>query len=117
MNLLRTQILFLLLVIMISPQLLAQDQNREMQELEELSQEVQIFKSGRLESKGAIVITKAEEDWMTDELSTGAAAAPIRESDQLLNPTNPLPAVESNEFVPQFPLAPEEKSAPRRRSR
>jgi len=91
---------------------LAQDQNREMQELEELSQEVQIFKSGRLESKGAIVITKAEEDWMTDELSTGAAAAPIRESDQLL-----MPAVESNEFVPQFPLAPEEKSAPRRRSR
>jgi len=116
MKILRTQILFSLLVIANSPQLFAQDQNREMQELEEFSQDVQIFKSGRLESKGAVVISKSEEDWMTDELSTGAAAAPIRESDQLLNSTNLTP-VESTEFVPEFPLAPEEKSAPRRRSR
>lgn len=116
MKFLRTQILFLQLVILAFSPIYAQEQDRELQELNDMAQTVQIFRNNGLETKGAVVLNKSEEDWISDELSTGAAAAPIRESDHLLKAKTPVEQRET-EFQPEFPLAPEEKSAPRRRSR
>lgn len=130
MKLTRSQALLALISLYLTTQLHAQSfdaQNNELQELQNLSLEAQVFVKKPNEF-GAQNITEDEDAWMKQEIASASAsiegdsistgmAAPVRESakkaDDISNDVKPG----ATDIQLLFPLAPERKESIRKRSR
>lgn len=106
-----------LLFVICSPLVLAiesdDSQSQELAELQNMALEAPVFVDKGVQL-GAVNLSRDEDAWMSDELST-SQAAPVRNSDEgsvqnIKDEQTLIPTI-------SFPLAPEQSTAPRRRSR
>ncbi|GAB4023376.1 MAG: hypothetical protein Fur0010_26620 [Bdellovibrio sp.] len=88
-------------------------QSQELAELQNLSLDTPVFIEKGVQL-GAVNLSRDEDAWMSDELST-SQAAPVRNSDE--GSVQKIKDEQTLTPTITFPLAPEQSTAPRRRSR